>query len=119
MDEIIEQLIENIKDKLTLEGKKRVFEENKELKSSDLREWQDAEEFIRDYLIDKLLFDILKVNRTGPKNFETTDGTPRKVDYAVKYEKNRILIEAKPINANLYDKSPSGAINQITCFKYF
>lgn len=35
------------------------------------------------------------------------------VDYAVKYEKTKILLEAKPINANLYDKSPHGAVNQI------
>lgn len=109
----IEELIKNIQNKLTLEGKKRVFEENKELKSNDLKEWQDPEEFTREHLIDKILYDILKVERTGPKNFKTSDGTPRKVDYAIKYNKNRILLEAKPVNADLFEKSTHGAVNQI------
>ena len=109
----IKEIIENIQNKTTIEGKKRVFEDGKELKSNDLRQWQDPEDFTREFLIDKILYDIFKVERTGPKNFSTTDGTPRKVDYAVKYDKNKILIEAKPINANLYDKSPNAAVNQI------
>lgn len=113
MNEQIEQILKNVQDKLTLEGKKRVFEENKELKSSDLRKWQNPEDFTREYLIDKILFDILKVKKTAPKKFLTDDGTPREVDYAIEYENNRILIEVKPINADLYDKSSQGAVNQI------
>jgi len=89
MVEEIEDIIKNIQNKLTIEGKKRVFEDNKELKSDDLKQWQDPEDFTREFLIDKILYDIFKVERAGPKNFETTDGTPRKVDYAVKYEKTR------------------------------
>lgn len=113
MDEGVRELLKEIQSKLKLEGKKRVFEDGKELKSEDLKQWQDPEDFTREYLIDKILYDILNVGRTGPKNFSTTDGTPRKVDYAVQYDKTRILIEAKPINANLYDKSPNAAVNQI------
>lgn len=113
MHQKIDILIDLIQNKLTLEGKKRVFEQNKELKSNDLKDWQDPEEFTREFLIDKILYDIFKVERTGPKNFRTSDETPRKVDYAVKYNEHRMLLEAKPINADLYEKSPRGAVNQI------
>jgi len=112
MEEEITKLLNIVQNKLTLEGRKRVFEEGKELKSGDLLEWLDPEEFTRQYLIDVILYDFLKLENTGPKNFKTTDGT-RKVDYAVKHEKSQMLIEAKPINADLYDKSSDGAINQI------
>jgi adenine-specific DNA-methyltransferase len=113
MAEEINDILKNIQSKLTIEGKKRIFEDGKELKYEDLKERQNPEEFTREFLIDKILFNILKTERTGPKNFDTTDGTPRMVDYAVKYEKTKILIEAKPINANLYDKSSNAAVNQI------
>ncbi len=113
MTDEIKDILKNIQSKLTIEGKKRIFEDGKELKYEDLKQRQNPEEFTREFLIDKILFDILKTERTGPKNFDTTDGTPRMVDYAVKFEKTKILIEAKPINANLYDKSSNAAVNQI------
>jgi len=109
----IKQYFEEVKKKLTLEGKKRVFKDGHELTSYDLINRQEPEEFTREYFIDKILYELLKAESTGPKIFKTTDGTPRDVDYAVKYNSNKLIIEAKPFNTDLYDKSPNSGVNQI------
>lgn len=113
MNEQIESLLKDLQNKLKLEGIKRVFEEGYELRTADLNEPQDPEEFTRSFLIDKILFDLLNVNLIGRNRKFYGPKGERKVDYAVSFEKSKILIEAKPINANLYDKSPHGVANQI------
>lgn len=109
----IADIISDIQTRLTLEGKKRVFENRRELGTSDIRERQDPEEFTRSFLIDKVLFDICKLDLIGRnRKFQTPEGE-RKVDYAVKHGDLKILIEAKPIHADLEIKTKDGAANQI------
>lgn len=110
IDLILDELIK----KLTLEGRTRVFQDDRELTAKDIIEQQDPEEFTRGFLIDKILFDIIGLDLIGRnRKFETPDGV-RKVDYAVKYVDSKILIEAKPINANLEAKIKDGAVNQVS-----
>lgn len=112
MEEAVRKLLENVKQKLTLEGRKRVFEEMQELKATDLKEIQDPEEFTRGFLIDKLLFDFFSVTLIGRnRKFKTPKGE-RKVDYAVSSQQ-KFLIEAKPINADLTAKHKDSALSQI------
>ncbi|MDD3492001.1 MAG: N-6 DNA methylase [Candidatus Thermoplasmatota archaeon] len=113
MEESIANILLDIQDKLTLEGKKSVFEDNNKLTPYDLKETYPAEEFTREFLIDKILFDSFEVKRTGPKKFLKVSGEYRTVDYAVQSGQIRVLIEAKPINADLFEKSDQGAVNQI------
>lgn len=47
MNEQIDKIFQDIRNKLTLEGINRVFEQNNELKTTDLNEPQDPEEFTR------------------------------------------------------------------------
>jgi hypothetical protein len=110
----IEELLGEIRSRLTLEGKKRVFQDRRELTTDDVKERQDPEEFTRSFLIDRILFDILKVELIGRnRKFQTPEGE-RKVDYAVRSGDLKILIEAKPINSDLEIKSRDGAVNQIS-----
>jgi len=113
MDEKVSILIAEVKNKIRFDSLKRIFEGGDELRSNDLKEPQDPEEFTRSFLIDKILFDILNVNLTARNRKFITPRSRRKVDYALKYEKTNFLIEAKPINKDLYEKSPDGAVNQI------
>lgn len=113
MNEQIEKIFQDLRNKLTLEGYNRVFEQNNELKTIDLKEPQDPEEFTRSFLIDKILFDILNVNLIGRNRKFYGPKGERKVDYAINFEKNKFLIEAKSLNSDLYEKSPNGAVNQI------
>ena len=81
--------------------------------TNDIAERQDPEEFTRSFLIDKILFNVLEVYLIGRnRKFDTPEGE-RKVDYAVRYKEFQVLIEAKPINADLESKSRDGAVNQI------
>ena len=109
----IDEIIVDVQKRLTLEGKKRVFEDGRELGSNDIVERQDPEEFTRNFLIDKILFEIFELDLTGSnRKFQTPDGE-RKVDYAVRHEDLNVLIEAKPINADLELQKKDGAVNQI------
>jgi hypothetical protein len=89
----LENIIKNIQDKLTIEGKKRVFEDGYKLSSADLNERQDAEEFTRGFLIDKILFDIFNVNLIGRNRTFIGESGKRKVDYAINFNDITILIE--------------------------
>lgn len=112
MDNITD-LLDKVEVKIKLESKKRIFENEAELKSSDLKEPQDPEEFTRSFLIDEILFNILRIELIGRnRKFDTPTGE-RKVDYALKYAERKFLIEAKAINKDLYEKSKDGAVNQI------
>lgn len=101
-------------DRLTLEGRKRVFEDGKEVTTRDITEPQDPEEFTRSFLINRILFEAIKVKLIGTnRKFRTPEGE-RKVDYAIGRRPTKILIEAKPINADLKARSKEGAVNQIS-----
>jgi len=104
-------LIKDIKERLTLDGKNRVFEEGKELISEFMKEKAEPEAFTKEFLIDKIL-DPLELEKLPEKSFETPKGH-RSVDYRIKGVNGMFLVEAKPLNANLFDKSRDGGVNQI------
>ena len=107
----VDDLIRDIKERLTLDGKNRVFEEGKELSSEFMKEKAEPEAFTKEFLIDKIL-DPLELEKLPEKSFETPKGH-RSVDYRIKSEAGMFLVEAKPLNANLFDKSRDGGVNQI------
>jgi len=107
----VDDLIRDIKERLTLDGKNRVFEEGKELSSEFMKEKAEPEAFTKEFLIDKIL-DPLELEKLPEKSFETPKGH-RSVDYRIKGKTGMFLVEAKPLNANLFDKSRDGSVNQI------
>jgi hypothetical protein len=108
---IVGDLIKDIKERLTLDGKNRVFEEGKELSSEFMKEKAEPEAFTKEFLIDKIL-DPLELEKLPEKSFETPKGH-RSVDYRIKSKTGMFLVEAKPLNANLFEKSRDGGVNQI------
>nr|CBH37780.1 hypothetical protein BSM_12570 [uncultured archaeon] len=108
---IVDDLIRDIKERLTLDGKNRVFEEGKELSSEFMKDKAEPEAFTKEFLIDKIL-DPLELEKLPEKSFETPKGH-RSVDYRIKGETGMFLVEAKPLNANLFEKSRDGGVNQI------
>jgi len=111
----IESIVSNFSDKLTIEGRKRV-QDGYALETNDIIEnyRTDPEEFTKLYLIEKIL-ELLNVKIIGRNvKFYGPRKIERKPDYSIVYEFNKpILIEAKPLNADLYTKEDKGAINQI------
>ncbi len=107
----VDNLITDIKERLTLDGKNKVFEEGMELRSEFMKEKAEPEAFIKEFLIDKIL-DALGLEKLPEKSFETPSGY-RSVDYRIKSKGRMFLVEAKPLNADLFEKSKSGGINQI------
>ncbi|NQE44542.1 hypothetical protein C5S31_00795 [ANME-1 cluster archaeon GoMg2] len=108
---IVDTLITDIKERLTLDGKNRVFKEGKELSSEFMKDKAEPEAFTKEFLIDKIL-DPLELEKLPEKSFETPKGH-RNVDYRIKGKACMFLVEAKPLNANLFDKSKDGGVNQI------
>jgi hypothetical protein len=108
---IVDDLIREIKERLTLDGKNRVFKEAKGLSSEFMKEKAEPEAFTKEFLIDKIL-DKLELEKLPEKSFETPKGH-RSVDYRIKSKKGMFLVEAKPLNANLFEKSKDGGVNQI------
>jgi len=107
---IVDYLIKDIKERLTLDGKNRVFNEGKELRSEFMNEEAEPEAFTREFLIDKIL-DALGLEKLPEKSFKTPRGY-RSVDYRVKSKERMFLVEAKPLNADLKKGRDSG-VNQI------
>ena len=108
---IVDTLIKDIKERLTLDGKNRVFEEGKELSSEFMKEKAEPEAFTKEFLIDKIL-DALGLEKLPEKSFETPRGY-RSVDYRIKSKERMFLVEAKPLNANLFEKGKDSGVNQI------
>jgi hypothetical protein len=108
---IVDDLIRDIKERLTLGGKNRVFEEGNELSSEFMKEKAEPESFTKEFMIDKIL-DPLELEKLPEKSFVTPKGH-RSVDYRIKGKTGMFLVEAKPLNANLFEKSRDGGINQI------
>jgi len=103
---IVDYLIKDIKEQLTLDGKNRVFEEGKELSSEFMKEKAKPEAFTKGFLIDKI-FIALGLEKLPEKSFDTPSGY-RSVDYRIKRKERMFLVEAKPINADLFEKAPFG-----------
>ena len=108
---IVDNLIRDIKERLTLDGKNKVFEEGMELRSEFMKEKAEPEAFTKEFLIDKIL-DALGLEKLPEKSFDTPSGY-RSVDYGIKSKERMFLVEAKPLNADLFEKSKAGGINQI------
>ncbi|MEA2075725.1 MAG: N-6 DNA methylase, partial [Euryarchaeota archaeon] len=107
---IVDTLIKDIKERLTLDGKNRVFNEGKELRSDFMKERAEPEAFTREFLIDKI-FNALELEKLPEKSFEDARGH-RSVDYRIKRKERMFLVEAKPLNADL-EKGKDSGVNQI------
>ena len=110
-ENIVDNLIKDIKERLTLDGKNKVFEEGMELRSEFMKEKAEPKAFTKEFLIDKIL-DTLGLEKLPEKSFETPSDY-LSVDYRIKSKERTFLIEAKPLNANLFEKSKAGGVNQI------
>ncbi|HJH28042.1 MAG TPA: hypothetical protein C5S37_15060 [Methanophagales archaeon] len=108
---IVDTLIKDIKERLTLDGKNRVFNEGKELRSEFMNEEAEPEAFTREFLINKI-FGALELEKLPEKKIEDSRGL-RSVDYRIKSKERMFLVEAKPLNADLFEKSREGGVNQI------
>jgi hypothetical protein len=107
---IVDDLIRDIKERLTLDGRNRVFNEGKELRSDFMKETAEAEAFTREFLIDKI-FSALELEKLPEKSFDIPGGH-RSVDYRIKSKRGMFLVEAKPLNADL-EKGRDSGVNQI------
>jgi len=108
---IVDDLIKDIEERLTLDGKNRVFNEGKELRSEFMNEEAEPEAFTREFLIDKI-FSALELEKLPEKKIEDSRGL-RSVDYRIKSKERMFLVEAKSLNADLFEKSRDGGVNQI------
>jgi len=107
---IVDTLLKDIKERLTFDGKNRVFNEGKELRSDFMKERAEPEAFTREFLIDKI-FSALELEKLSEKQFDIP-GSRRSVDYLIKSSRGMFLVEAKPLNANL-EKGKDSGVNQI------
>lgn len=109
----IEAIIDDFRKGLTFDGRKRVFEDGKKLQSEYIIEDFDPEP----YTIDKLIEPIVKklgLEKTTQKRFKGIRGDIRKVDCVLTTRTGmKILVEVKPVNTNLFEKSSHGAFSQI------
>ena len=108
---IVDDLTKDIEERLTLDGKNRVFNEGKELRSDFMNEGAEPEAFTREFLLDKI-FSALELEKLPEKKIEDSRGL-RSVDYRIKSKERIFLVEAKPLNADLFEKSREGGVNQI------
>nr|QNO51096.1 hypothetical protein FOHEAFGF_00020 [Methanosarcinales archaeon ANME-1 ERB6] len=108
---IVDTLLKDIKERLTLDGKNRVFNEGKELRSEFMNEEAEPEAFTREFLIDKI-FSAFALEKLSEKKIEDSRGL-RSVDYGIKSKERMFLVEAKSLNADLFEKSREGGVNQI------
>lgn len=109
----VEEILDKFKEGLSLDGRKRVFEDNHKLSSDFLVQKSDPEAFTKEFLIEPVIrkFDLSKLSE---KHFKGIKGELRKVDYFLKNQTNMsFLAEAKPLNSDLFEKGPNGAVNQI------
>ncbi len=109
----IETIITEFKSGLTLDGKMKVFEDGQKLNSSHIIEKADPEAYTSEKLVSSII-DVFEISKLPQKHFRGIRGELRKVDYHYKNKKHvAFLAEIKPVNTNLFDKSPNGAVNQI------
>lgn len=113
MDIDTKKLIDYFSNLLTLDGRQRVFEQGQKLNSSFLKEPSDPEAVTKDALIEPIIR-ALGLQKLPEKHFDLPQGKRRIVDYRLKNNENiSFLVEAKPLNANLFDDIDDSAVNQI------
>jgi len=113
MDSDIKRILDKFKEKLTLDGRNKVFEQGHKLSSDFLIQKSDPEAFTKEFLIEPIIRKF-KLSKLPEKHFRGIKGELRKVDYILKNQKNiSFLVEAKPLNSDLFEKGPNGAANQI------
>ena len=109
------KILNNFKEKMTLDGRKRVFEDGEELSSEHLKDPADPEANTKTFLIEKIL-DSFGLERLPERHYKWIKEL-KKADYRLKNQKGiSILVEAKPLNANLYKNTKDGCVNQIKDF---
>ncbi len=110
--EEINKIVNNAFEKLNFDGRQRVKNEGKELSSSHLKEAAQPEPFTKKKIIEKII-SLLDLKILPEKYVDLLD-VNRWVDYRLKnQEGGKFLLEAKPLNANLYKDDENGAVNQI------
>jgi len=107
---LVETIIRDVKERLTLDGKNRVFNEGEKLRPEFMKDPAEPEAFTREFLIDKI-FSALGLEKLPEKKFATTD-SPRSVDYTIESPRGKFVVEAKPINLDL-EKGKDSGVNQI------
>ena len=107
----VDEILKKFRDGLTIQARKKI-EDGHKLSSDFLISKSDPETFTEDYLIEPMLKLLGLSQITRNKHF---DNAKRRVDYLLQNENGlRILLEGKPLNSDLRDKSEDGAVNQIT-----
>jgi hypothetical protein len=113
MDSDIKQLLEKFKEELTLDGRKKVFEDDYKLSTDFMKQKSDPEAFTKEFLIEPIIRKF-NLSKLPERHFRGIRQDLRKVDYLLKNQKGKaFLAEAKPLNSDLFDKSVHGAVNQI------
>ncbi|MCD6496017.1 MAG: Eco57I restriction-modification methylase domain-containing protein [Candidatus Aenigmarchaeota archaeon] len=113
MNPDVRHLIEKFEEMLTLNGRKRVFEDGQKLSTDFINQKSDPEAFTKEFLIEPV-FRKFNLSKLTEKHFRGIKQDLRKVDYVLKNHKGEsFLAEAKPLNSDLFDKSSDGAVNQI------
>lgn len=113
MDCDINKLFEKFTEGLNFDGRKKVFEDGYKLSSDFLIQKSEPEAYTKEFLIEPILRS-LELEKIPETQFKGIKGESRTVDYFLKNKKNvSFLAEAKPLNANLFEKDTNGAVNQI------
>src|SRR3989344_1679779 len=113
MDAEVQKLLEKFKEGLTLDGRKKIFEDGYKLSSDFLVQKSDPEAFTKEFLIEPII-NKFELSKLPEKHFKGIKGELRKVDYLLKNQKNiSFLAEAKTLNSDLFEKGSDGAVNQI------
>jgi hypothetical protein len=107
------ELIEDVKRKLTLEGRKRIFKDAVRLSSEHIIDKAHPKDFTKENLVE-VVFKKCSVNFLKGKYFVDMTGTKIKADYHLANKRgDYFLAQVKPINYNLYVSNSDGAINKI------
>ena len=108
----IKQILIKAKEKLTMDGRKAVFEDGKELKSEHMHNPGKPETFTKNNII-RPVFKTFGIElKDGEMRFKIP-GSYNYVDLVSKYGTIIFPIQAKPMGQNLYKKSDDGAVQQI------
>ena len=107
------KLIEDVKMKLTPEGRKRVFKDVVRLSTEHMIETANPKAFTKEYLIE-VVFKKFKIAFQKGNYYVDTTGRKIKVDYHLTNSRgDTFLAQAKPMNFYLYVSGPDGAVNKI------
>lgn len=110
----IHSIVDDFKKGLNLNGLNSVFEFNKELTSEDLIYKAKPEEYTKIRLIRPIL-ELLECDLDDAERiFEGPRKLKREVDYTFTSKAGlRYILEAKPLNADLFADNPQGGVNQV------